>query len=91
MDEKHVLIRKCQRTLIFNCVTLITFENVLCLSVHTILFISKRICCLSDNFIVFPYAFSRLHGLLQELLSCLQFLRVVCVVRVASQEAVKEL
>jgi hypothetical protein len=62
---------------VFSCVALITGQNVRQLSVHTILGVSKRICCLYDNFII-----SGLHDLLQVFFSCLLFLSAVYVLHV---------
>jgi hypothetical protein len=67
---------------VFSHVTLITVQNDLHYSVCTILRISKRIYCLSDNFIISSYVVSGLHESLQELFPCLWFLPVDDVVRV---------
>ena len=57
-------------------VTLITVESALHCSVCTTLRLSNRIYCLTDNFIISPYAVSGPRYLLQDFFSVLTFLLV---------------
>ena len=54
-------------------VALITVQSVLRYSVCTTLRVSKRIYCLSDNFIISPYVVSGSHYLLPDFFSLLTF------------------
>jgi hypothetical protein len=70
-------------------VTLITVQSVLRCSVCTIQRVSKRIYCLSDNFIISSYAVSGRHALLQDFFSFLPFLLVDLVLHVSPREGIQ--
>lgn len=70
-------------------VTRITVQNIFRCYVCTTLRVSKGISCLSDNFIISPYAVMGISDFLQDFLFRLPFLLVDLVLHVPLEEVIK--
>jgi hypothetical protein len=69
---------------------LVTGQNVRHRPARSILRVSKRIYCLSNDSIIAPFAVSELPDLLRKFFSSPYFLSVVSVLHVSPHEAVME-
>ena len=73
--KRSILFGRCQWMSVFSNFPWLLFRMISAF-LSAQLFLSQKIYCLSDNFIILPYAVSRLHDLLQEFFFCLWFLPI---------------
>ena len=82
--KTSILIRQYQRMSVLSNFPWLLFRMISAF-LNAQLFLSQKIYCLSDNFIILPYAVSRIHDMLQEFFFCLWFFPIGCVLYVPTK------